>query len=100
MGAAFALLEARLPLVMLASLVGKWVRELFMGRIARHYPKGATTNDEERPSGYHDPVTDRFVRRTALVRRKRAIPDRCFERDRDPLEPYVRTPLSTDERAP
>jgi ribonuclease HII len=92
--------DASDPLVMLASLVGKWVRELFMGRIARHYPKDKNHDDEERPSGYHDPVTDRFVRRTALVRRKRAIPDRCFERDRDPLEPYVRTPLSTDERAP
>ena len=78
--------DASDPLVMLASLVGKWVRELFMTRIARHYP----ASDDDRPSGYHDPVTARFVKRTALVRKKRSIPDRCFERDRDPLEPYVR----------
>lgn len=78
--------DASDPLVMLSSLVGKWVRELFMGRIARHYP---SEGDEPRPSGYHDPVTARFVRRTALVRKKRKVPDRCFERDRDPLEPYV-----------
>ena len=92
--------DASDPLVMLASLVGKWVRELFMGRIARHYP---ASDDEPRPSGYHDPVTARFVRRTALVRKKRAIPDRCFERDRDPLEPYVReaeAEARPDERAP
>jgi ribonuclease HII len=82
--------DAADPLVMLASLVGKWVRELFMSRIARHYPAKA---DDQRPSGYHDPVTARFVRRTALVRKKRAIPDRCFERDRDPLDPYVREAL-------
>jgi ribonuclease HII len=91
--------DAADPLVMLASLVGKWVRELFMGRIARHYP----SPDEDRPSGYHDPVTARFVKRTALVRKKRSIPDRCFERDRDPLEPYVREALAEaqpDERSP
>ncbi|HEX6766100.1 MAG TPA: hypothetical protein VF103_11495 [Polyangiaceae bacterium] len=89
--------DASDPLVMVSSLVGKWVRELFMGRIARHYP---SRSDEPRPSGYHDPVTARFVQRTALVRKKRSIPDRCFERDRDPLEPYVRPPLPLDERAP
>jgi hypothetical protein len=67
---------------MLASLVGKYVRELFMSRIAGHYP-----GDDEapRPSGYHDPVTARFVERTALVRKRRRLPDRCFERERDPL---------------
>lgn len=76
--------DASDPLVMLASLVGKYVRELFMGRIARHYPPQA---DEPRPSGYHDPVTARFVERTALVRKRRKLPDRCFERDRDPTPP-------------
>ena len=81
--------DASDPLVMLSSLVGKWVRELFMGRIARHYPG---REDEPRPSGYHDPVTARFVRRTALVRKKQKIPDRCFERDRDAVEPYERPP--------
>jgi ribonuclease HII len=69
------------PLVMLASLVGKYVRELFMGRIARYY--GAVGADGSRPSGYHDPVTAAFVESTALVRRKKKIPVRCFERARD-----------------
>jgi len=75
--------DASDALVMLASLVGKYVRELFMGRIAAHYP---AAEDDPRPSGYHDPVTNGFVKRTALVRRDRGIPQGCFERDRDPLE--------------
>lgn len=69
--------DAQAPLVMLASLVGKYVRELFMSRIAAHYP----SKDEPRPSGYHDPVTAAFVERTALVRKKRRLPDHCFERE-------------------
>ena len=71
--------DAHAPLVMLASLVGKYVRELFMSRIAGHYPA-----DEARPSGYHDPVTAKFVERTQLLRKKAKMPDRCFERERDP----------------
>jgi ribonuclease HII len=70
--------DAHAPLVMLASLVGKYVRELFMQRIASHYP---TAEDSPRPSGYHDPVTAAFVARTALLRKKRRMPDTCFERD-------------------
>jgi len=77
--------DASDPLVMLASLIGKYVRELFMGRIAAHYP---ARDEEPRPSGYHDPVTARFVARTALVRKRRKMPDRCFERDRDPIAPH------------
>ncbi len=76
--------DAKDPLVMLASLVGKYVRELFMARIAQHYP---APSDEPRPSGYHDPVTARFVTRTALVRKRRKVPERCFERERDALLP-------------
>lgn len=75
--------DASAPLVMLASLVGKYVRELFMSRIASHY---ATADDgAPRPSGYHDPVTAAFVERTALTRKKQKLPDRCFERERDPI---------------
>jgi ribonuclease HII len=74
--------DASAPLVMLASLVGKYVRELFMSRIASHYQ---AEDDHARPSGYHDPVTAAFVERTALVRKKQKLPDRCFERDRDPV---------------
>jgi ribonuclease HII len=75
--------DASDALVMLSSLVGKYVRELFMGRIAAHYP---ALEEHPRPSGYHDPVTARFVKRTALVRKDRGIPNGCFERDRDPLD--------------
>jgi ribonuclease HII len=66
------------PLVMLASLVGKYVRELLMARVARFYLEG----DDETPwpSGYNDPVTSRFVAETALVRRQRRVPSTCFER--------------------
>jgi len=72
--------DASDPLVMLASLVGKYVRELFMTRIARHYPN---FDPETRPSGYHDRVSGSFVKRTALVRKRRQMPDTCFERERD-----------------
>lgn len=75
--------DARAPLVMLASLVGKYLRELFMSRIASHYP-GHDDPSLPRPSGYHDPVTAAFVERTALVRKQRRMPIGCFERDRDP----------------
>jgi ribonuclease HII len=75
--------DAHAPLVMLASLVGKYVRELFMSRIAAHYPQGR----EPRPSGYHDPITAAFVERTALLRKKRRLPDHCFERDGAETEP-------------
>ena len=76
--------DASDPLVMLASLVGKYVRELFMARIASHYP---ARDDEPRPSGYHDPVTARFVARTALVRKRSKMPHGCFERARDEIGP-------------
>lgn len=68
------------PLVMLASLVGKYVRELLMGRVSSYY----TSESETGPaSGYHDPVTSRFVDATALLRRRRQVPDECFERARE-----------------
>lgn len=70
------------PLVMLASLVGKYVRELLMARITRFYPDSA----EAAPSGYHDPVSAAFVARTVTVRRQRRVPDGCFERAREPVE--------------
>lgn len=68
-------------LVSLASLVGKYVRELFMSRIGSHYAE-VVTGDDKRPSGYHDPVTDGFVVRSEALRRSRKIPDHCFERER------------------
>jgi ribonuclease HII len=73
--------DASDPLVMLASLVGKYVRELLMARIGRHL---STDPEAPRPSGYHDPVTARFVKKSALVRKRQKLPDICFERERDP----------------
>jgi ribonuclease HII len=75
-------------LVAMASMVGKWIREVLMTRIVRHY--GHAEDATALASGYHDPVTDRFVQATALVRKKRQVPDTCFERtpaDVAPLEP-------------
>lgn len=71
------------PLVMLASLVGKYVRELFMSRIARFYP-----DDEQQksPSGYHDPVTAAFIQRTKSARRRLHIHEECFVRSRTELK--------------
>jgi hypothetical protein len=73
--------DAQDVLVMLASLVGKYVRELLMGRIAHFY-------DGEEPealgvSGYHDERTDAWVQATASRRRQLRIIDDCFERARD-----------------
>jgi len=65
-------------LVAMASMVGKWVRELMMSRIVRFY--GLENELGLAASGYHDPVTEKFVRATALSRRRRAVPDTCFER--------------------
>jgi ribonuclease HII len=67
--------DAADPLVMLASLVGKYMRELLMQRISQYYE-----GDDTGPSGYHDPVTRAFVERTQLVRKRRRIPSTCFER--------------------
>lgn len=77
--------DASDPLVSLSSLVGKYVRELFMSRIGRKYIDQQAR--DQRPSGYHDPVTAGFVTRSALLRRTQKIPDHCFERERadDPV---------------
>jgi hypothetical protein len=69
---------------MLASLIGKYVRELLMARIVRFYPAG---EDDRAASGYHDPLTRAFVERTALLRRQRKVPLHCFERARDEAAP-------------
>lgn len=74
--------DAHDPLVMLASLVGKWVRELLMARVSRWYAPSPDGAPAAFPSGYHDPVTARFVEETALVRAKRRVPETCFERAR------------------
>lgn len=75
--------DSRDVLVMLASLVGKYLRELLMARVSRFYLETVAGEAFESPSGYSDPVTNRFVDATALVRRKRRVPDTCFVRARD-----------------
>lgn len=71
--------DASDALVMLASLVGKYVRELLMARISRFYQE-VMKDPDLRPSGYHDPVTSRFVEESARVRKKLKIVTDCFER--------------------
>jgi ribonuclease HII len=65
-------------LVGMASLVGKWVRDLLMDRVVRYH----RLDNEGLPSasGYHDPVTTRFIEASALSRKTRELPDDCFER--------------------
>lgn len=67
-------------LVGMASLVGKYVRELLMGRIVRHYRR--LDGDLPVVSGYHDPITSRFIVGTEALRKKRRVPATCFERAR------------------
>jgi hypothetical protein len=64
--------------VAMASMVGKWLREALMARVVRFYQRALP--DLPDASGYHDPVTQRFVDATSLLRRERAVPERCFSR--------------------
>jgi ribonuclease HII len=73
--------DAKNALVMIASLVGKYVRELFMARIARRYANSADV--KRPPSGYHDPVTNQFVEATVTQRKSQRVPFDCFERRRN-----------------
>jgi ribonuclease HII len=72
--------DASEPPIALASVVGKVLREGFVDRMNRFY--SPHVEDLAPASGYYDPVTDVFVDRTARVRRRLAIPDRCFLRIR------------------
>jgi ribonuclease HII len=65
-------------LVCMASLVGKWVRDLLMARIVRYHREANAELPDA--SGYHDPVTSRFIAGTQLNRKRRGLPDDCFER--------------------
>jgi ribonuclease HII len=69
-------------LVCMASLIGKWVRDLLMARVTRYHRAHDPSLPES--SGYHDPVTARFIRASALARRARNVSDECFERRRLP----------------
>jgi len=70
--------DAKHLLVCMASLVGKWARDLLMARIVRYHRE--VDPDLPDASGYHDPVTARFIHATSLSRKRRDVPDDCFER--------------------
>jgi ribonuclease HII len=65
-------------IVGLASLVGKWARDHLMRRVVRWHREHAP--DLPDASGYHDPVTTRFIAASALVRKTRRLEAACFER--------------------
>src|SRR5690606_27085126 len=68
--------DASDPLVMLASMVGKYLRELLMSRISRYYT--SNISGLANVSGYHDPVTAKLVKLTKKPRKDQRIPDNCF----------------------
>jgi ribonuclease HII len=70
--------DARHLPVALASMLGKYVRELCMERQNRFYAQHQS--DLPRPSGYYDPVTRRFITLSEPLRRRLGIADACFER--------------------
>ncbi len=65
-------------LVCLASLVGKWARDVLMNRIVHYHREHVPGLPDA--SGYHDPVTTRFIAASRLSRKRRGVPDECFER--------------------
>ncbi len=71
--------DARHPPVALASMLGKYVREVVMARQNGFYRARDPVLEEV--SGYHDPVTARFVTATRDARTLLGIEDRCFERE-------------------
>jgi ribonuclease HII len=71
--------DASDPLVMLASMVGKYVREASMARISQFYV--SQLEGTRGSSGYHDSVTSQFIAATAVLRKRRRIPQACFERE-------------------
>ena len=70
--------DARHLPVALASMVGKYVRELFMERQNRFYRGHDSTLPEV--SGYHDPITQAFIAQSAPLRTALGIDDSCFAR--------------------
>ena len=70
--------DARHLPVALASMVGKYVRELAMERQNRFYAHHQP--DLPQPSGYYDPVTLRFIEQSRRLRTRLGIASDCFER--------------------
>ena len=70
--------DARHLPVALASMVGKYVRELGMERQNRFYAHHQPSLPQ--PSGYYDPVTRSFIEQSRRLRTRLGIVDDCFER--------------------
>lgn len=70
--------DARHLPVALASIVGKYVREIWMRRVGEFYRQ--TSPELTLASGYHDPVTTRFIRATEGARRRLGVAPDCFMR--------------------
>ncbi len=70
--------DARHLPVALASIVGKYVREVCMHRIGEFYRNDVP--ELKLASGYHDPVTTRFIDATERSRRRLGIAPDCFQR--------------------
>lgn len=69
--------DTHLP-VALASMLGKYVREITMERQSRYYR--ALEPALPAASGYHDPVTKRFIAESSTLRVSLGIVDECFAR--------------------
>jgi ribonuclease HII len=65
--------------VALASMIGKYLRELWMLRHNRFYQ--ARDPELLDVSGYHDPVTRRFIQASEALRKELGVSDACFLRD-------------------
>ncbi len=70
--------DARHLPVALASIVGKYLREICMLRIGEFYRRDVP--GLRLASGYHDPVTSRFIEETQPSRRQLGIVSDCFRR--------------------
>ncbi len=70
--------DAKHLVVCLASLVGKYVRDLLTARVVRHHKR--TLPHLPMVSGYHDRVTNAFIKETEPARVASKFPDACFER--------------------
>jgi ribonuclease HII len=70
--------DARHLPVALASIVGKYVREIWMRRIGEFYRQ--TRPELKLASGYYDPVTTRFIEAAEPLRRRLGVARDCFMR--------------------
>ncbi len=70
--------DARHLPVALASIVGKYLREICMLRIGEFYRRDVP--GLQLASGYHDPVTSRFIAETRPARHQLRIANDCFQR--------------------